>query len=340
MSQYPAENDLPLISVIIPVYNRESFICRALESVFSQSYPAGRMDVIVIDDGSTDNTSDIVKQYGRDIRYIRQENRGIASARNKGIAAAKGEVISFLDADDLWHKERLQKIAGVFNANMEIGMVYHSFSLIDGGDEIIHDNFYKAFGYTEGLSGRVSKEIFSGRIFCGGSSFAFTRKIIDKIYPVPEDVRRGVDYYIASISSCLADAVFMPGILGKYRYHGMNTTMHAGRDDIKKLAAVNNDFAHMRSRLIGKIAELGDSGGAVSAMDIVKRRRAQEEIFYHILRGERTEGIRLTPSLFTGNPGLNDLGRGLVVCLAALFIPAGLYPKLMNLHEMVKTRKF
>lgn len=93
------KSDFPLISVIIPLYNCESMIGEALDSVFAQTYP--NIEVIVVDDGSTDGSRKVVAQYA-EVQYIYQENQGPADARNNGIAYCKGEIIAFLDADDLF----------------------------------------------------------------------------------------------------------------------------------------------------------------------------------------------------------------------------------------------
>jgi glycosyltransferase involved in cell wall biosynthesis len=95
----------PTISVIIPVYNGEAFLPQAITSVRGQDYSP--LEIIVIDDGSTDGTPDLVKDLGGDIRYIYQEHRGPAAARNTGIKTANGELIAFLDVDDLWPPDKL-----------------------------------------------------------------------------------------------------------------------------------------------------------------------------------------------------------------------------------------
>ncbi len=95
----------PLVSVIIPVFNGEDFIADAVANVLSQNYPA--LEIIIVDDGSTDATAEIVSRLPADIRYFRQKNEGPASARNRGIRDASGEFIVFLDADDLWPENNL-----------------------------------------------------------------------------------------------------------------------------------------------------------------------------------------------------------------------------------------
>ena len=94
-----------LISVIIPTFNRVEFISEAIDSVLSQTY--SNFEIIVVDDGSTDNTKQLLTKYGSRITYDFQENKGVSSARNKGLDIAKGEWIAFLDSDDIWLPEKL-----------------------------------------------------------------------------------------------------------------------------------------------------------------------------------------------------------------------------------------
>lgn len=100
------KEERPLVSVIIPVFNAEQFIGEAVENVLSQNYPA--LEIIIINDGSTDNSEAIIKNLPVDIRYFSQDNCGPSAARNKGIQDASGEFITFLDADDIWHPLKLQ----------------------------------------------------------------------------------------------------------------------------------------------------------------------------------------------------------------------------------------
>lgn len=121
----------PLVSVIIPAYNVEKVIVDALDSVYAQTYRP--IEVIVIDDGSTDNSSEIINNYkksisklGRDgdLLYIRQKNSGPSRARNTGINAATGECIAFLDADDLWMDDKLDKQMQLFRKDSKIDIVF------------------------------------------------------------------------------------------------------------------------------------------------------------------------------------------------------------------------
>lgn len=96
----------PRFSVIIPAYNSAATLARAIDSVLAQSYPA--QEIIVIDDGSTDGTSEVATRYAGKLRYIRQDNAGVSNARNQGAQVACGDWIAFLDADDWYHPDRLR----------------------------------------------------------------------------------------------------------------------------------------------------------------------------------------------------------------------------------------
>lgn len=100
-------------SVLIDTYNHERFIEKAIVSVLEQDFPAADRDIIVVDDGSTDRTSEIVRRFEPRVRYIRKENGGQASAFNAGIPECRGEIIAFLDGDDYWLPGKLSRVAEV-----------------------------------------------------------------------------------------------------------------------------------------------------------------------------------------------------------------------------------
>jgi glycosyltransferase involved in cell wall biosynthesis len=111
----------PLVSVIVPVFNGERFLGQALESIMAQDYAP--FEVIVVDDGSTDGSAAISRSY-KDVRYICQENSGVAVAKNAGITAARGEFIAFLDHDDTWPPNKLRVQAGYLVDHPETGCVF------------------------------------------------------------------------------------------------------------------------------------------------------------------------------------------------------------------------
>lgn len=109
-----------LISCIVPVFNGERYLREALESIFHQSYHP--LEVIIVDDGSTDGTAAVAAAYGEKVTYLRQDNAGPAAARNLGLSVSHGEFVAFLDADDLWHQEKLARQMARFQARPELEM--------------------------------------------------------------------------------------------------------------------------------------------------------------------------------------------------------------------------
>jgi glycosyltransferase involved in cell wall biosynthesis len=110
--------DRPLISCIVPVYNGERYLAEALDSILAQSYRP--LEILVVDDGSTDRTPAVIASYGSAVRALRQANLGHAAARNRGIAAAEGAFLAFLDADDRWHPAKLERQMARFTARPEL----------------------------------------------------------------------------------------------------------------------------------------------------------------------------------------------------------------------------
>lgn len=119
-----------LVSVIVPCYNQGRFVGEALASVFGQTY--ARVEVILVDDGSTDDLQAALKPFAgrRSLRVIRQENRGLAAARNRGLAEAQGSLLQFLDADDWLDPEKLARQVAVLAAHPEVGLVYSDYYLV------------------------------------------------------------------------------------------------------------------------------------------------------------------------------------------------------------------
>jgi glycosyltransferase involved in cell wall biosynthesis len=109
------------ISVIIPVYNCERYVGEAVESVIRQSYRP--MEIILIDDGSTDGSSEAIKRFGSQVRYIYQPNNRQGAARNRGVEMATGEFLAFLDADDLWLEDKLKIQMSAFDADARLEAV-------------------------------------------------------------------------------------------------------------------------------------------------------------------------------------------------------------------------
>lgn len=120
---------MPKISVIIPVYNGEPYIRSALESVLSQTY--SDFEIIIVDDGSSDRSQEVITGIQGPIEYCTQENSGVAVARNRGFLRSHGELIAFLDQDDRWHPDKLAIQVARLDGRSDLGIVYSDVDIID-----------------------------------------------------------------------------------------------------------------------------------------------------------------------------------------------------------------
>lgn len=141
----------PLISVVIPTFNYGRYIAEAIRSALGQTLKSA--EVIVVDDGSADDTAEIVAGFGDAVRYIRQENSGVCVARNRGVAESSGELIAFLDADDIWEPTKLEKQAELFERDGRIGLVHC------GMREFDTDTGETIALHTDGMEGDVADEL-------------------------------------------------------------------------------------------------------------------------------------------------------------------------------------
>ena len=123
------ERDTPLVSIIIPNYNHAKYVGDAICSVLNQDYRD--FEIIVVDDGSTDNSREVITKFGEQVRYIWQENQGLSAARNTGIKSAKGSVIGVLDADDMYEPAFLTTMISALRENPDADGIYCGYQFVD-----------------------------------------------------------------------------------------------------------------------------------------------------------------------------------------------------------------
>jgi len=145
--------DNQLVSVIIPVFNYDRFLGEAIESVLSQTHQY--LEVIVVDDGSTDRSSEVAKSFAdRGVRYCHQVNAGIGPARNKGVELAQGEFLAFLDADDRWPAEKIERQLRAFASDPSLEMCFGQAVQLQNGPQWeagVKDNKLPASGLVPGM---------------------------------------------------------------------------------------------------------------------------------------------------------------------------------------------
>jgi len=216
------------VSVVIPTHNHVAFLPEALESVFAQRLQP--REVIVVDDGSTDGTDEVLWRYASRIRALRQPNRGVASARNVGASIASGDLLAFLDADDLWLPPKLEWQVAHLGRDPELGLVHCGVEEVDAEGRFLRRRL-------DGMEGWVSREmLFFGRgvILGGGSAAVVPRAIFETAGGFDERLSTSADWdlYYRVAERCRVG--FVPEVLVRYRVHGgnMHRNVHAMATDM------------------------------------------------------------------------------------------------------------
>jgi glycosyltransferase involved in cell wall biosynthesis len=262
----------PAVTVLIDTYNHERFIEEAIVSVLEQDFPAAEVDVLVVDDGSTDRTPEIVRKFEPQVRLLRKANGGQASAFNAGIPEAQGEFVAFLDGDDWWAKEKLSVVMNYLAGRPHVGIVGHG----------IHE-FDSDTGQTTSTVPRHAREISldtvpNGRFFrqmmCffGTSRVTIRRNILSHVLPVPESLVVEADEFMSIMSAAYSASGLIQRPLTFYRLHSDNLFQVRTKDEVKQrriqkvltvLAEelrIRLDSAAIAPEIIGAIVEPLDVG--------------------------------------------------------------------------------
>ncbi|OGW85168.1 MAG: hypothetical protein A3C35_07185 [Omnitrophica bacterium RIFCSPHIGHO2_02_FULL_46_11] len=214
----------PKVSVLIPAYNMASYLSEAIESVFRQTFKD--FELIVIDDGSTDNTREIVSRFkNHRIDYYYQDNQGRAAARNTGLHLAKGQYVAFLDADDVWNPDRLDRGVAALDSTPELGLVHGEVEVIDekGTQDLKRTAQIRKYYQAERKKGsghlRLLDKcaIFSSAILLR-REYAVQVGDYDTAFPIYEDY----DWYLR-FSFCYPIGLINGPPIAKHRLHSENS---------------------------------------------------------------------------------------------------------------------
>lgn len=243
------------VSVLIDTYNHERFIEQAIVSVLEQDFPSSDREFLVVDDGSTDCTPEIVKRFSPQVRLLRKENGGQASAFNAGIPECKGEIIAFLDGDDWWASSKLSRVVQALSEDPSVGIVGHGIVNVqrDGSEqaETLREGFRFRANTMEGA------RLFRRRgAFLGTSRMTIRASLLHRIGNVPEAVEIQADEYLFTLASVLAEAQILPEALTFYRRHGANRFEIADQDP-QKLRRKQKSLAILASSLLRQLENLG-----------------------------------------------------------------------------------
>jgi glycosyltransferase involved in cell wall biosynthesis len=241
-----------LVSIIINNYNYACFLKQAIDSALNQTYPL--TEVIVVDDGSSDESREIIANYGNRIISVLKKNGGQASALNAGVLASRGEILCFLDSDDFFYPDKVTQVIEFLCAtgvNSKPIMLHHRVAVKNhAGDDIVgmitdltHQSpmnlysFAKRYHFPQYLAGPTT-------------GISINRMLADKLFPIPEKgVRTSADDFLVFGSFLLADVYSMDKRLSEYRVHSSNNWYHSNRQKTREFHDVLDKY--LNTKLIG-----------------------------------------------------------------------------------------
>lgn len=240
----------PVVSIVMATYNFERFLPRAIESALAQDYPADALDIVVVDDGSTDRTPQVVEPYLDLVRYFRQENGGLLSTVNRGLAEARGEFISLLSGDDEFMPGKTRAQVDFLLARPEVGMVYADLQVVDDDGRELHPSLWRAANLHQ-VSGRCFGSLLTKNVISGGAMM-FRSSLKPEFHPLPPDAA-WEDWYISLRIAAVAEIDYLPQAVYRYRYHGQNMNLGAKGD--KMAGLLRTELVFRRSLLAGLRAD-------------------------------------------------------------------------------------
>lgn len=292
-------SDKPLVSVVITTYNQAAYIEQTLQSVLEQTYEP--VEIIVVDDGSTDDTPLLLAPFAGRVTVIRQENRGVAGSRNRGILAARGELIAFLDGDDLWEADKLSVQVAVARSHPGSGLIVANGVQFDGSG-VIADSliFLPESGRKPGeyiASGSYYEEFLGECVVASTSQVMIPARVFAEIGLSNGMFSGSSDYDLYLRIAERYDVTFINRSLVRWRYL---PTSVSGPRQRRRFRYLPEEMAVLRQHLRGCRQECRSL-----VEGIISRRLAQgaESLYYFGAAGERLFASRILLRLLWENRG-------------------------------------
>jgi glycosyltransferase involved in cell wall biosynthesis len=227
---------VPEVSVIIPAYNSAHFLPAALDSVLAQTYR--NLEILVIDDGSTDDTEAVMRGYGPPVRYLRQVNGGVASARNRGIQESRGRYVAFLDADDTWHSHKLQRQLEELARRPECRLCYSAFTLVRS--DLTPLGTRRSVRHASALEDLLLRGNIVGSI----CTVVCERSLLKASHQFDPALSQCADWDMWVQLATLTDFLYVDEPLVTYRQHTMNMSRNAPLLEHDSLRVLEKGFAN------------------------------------------------------------------------------------------------
>lgn len=205
----------PLVSVVVATFNGSRWVARTLDSILAQSWAP--LEVLVCDDGSTDDTPDVLARYADRVTVLRQENAGVSAARNHGARHARGQWIAFLDHDDLWDADMLERQLAAVAGRPGAGLVFGDSLLIDADGRVLG----RRGRYLDYRDGHVLTELLHGN-FIPIETAVLPTRVFRELGGFDEDLRYLEDYDLYLRLAARHPVVFQPRPVARYRIHDHN----------------------------------------------------------------------------------------------------------------------
>ena len=270
----------PLVSVVIPVYNSEEFLSQAIDSVLAQRYQP--IEVIAVDDGSTDNSPSILRGYSKKIKFFRQPNSGSAVARNKGINESSGKFIAFLDADDVWHPDKTRIQISHLMEHPQVSVVYADLlKTADSRGQEIDRFLMQSIESAVNINPAGSGWLYTDLIRESGphtSSVIIRRSLVDKVGLFDMQFRKGQDYDYWIRASRETEFHQLTPKLSVYRIHKEGIT---GKPSPENFGAIVIESA---------LERFGRTGPDGSKLSVVEVRRRLSELWFQFAYLHETKG--------------------------------------------------
>ncbi len=263
-------------TIIVNNYNYARFLPRAIESALAQTYPW--TEVIVVDDGSTDDSRAVIRSYGDRVVPVFKENAGQASALNSGFARCGGRAVIFLDADDTLHPDIVERVVACFQADPSVVRVQYRLAVIDAAGTPTGMLKPPLTGWMP--SGDLRREVllYADDIpWLPTSGNAFSADMLRRIFPIPEDAYRiCADFYLSNLSPLFGRVISLAETGGYYRVHGSNHHAKAQLDlqqTRQIIVRTRQTHGHIRdhAQRLGLTDTLGEGVAALSTTFVANR---------------------------------------------------------------------
>jgi glycosyltransferase involved in cell wall biosynthesis len=238
----------PLVSIVITTFNQAQYIAETVLSALNQTYP--NLELIVVDDGSTDDTGARLEPFRDRVNLVRQHNQGVAASRNTGVCAAKGELIAFLDGDDLWERDKVAVQAAAYQAHPRSGLIAVDACIFSGAEVLRRSTlpWGSTLSRVEGApsTGRFYEQLLQCQLISTTSQVMIPARVLHAVGPSDGQFKYSSDYDLYLRIASQYDLTFVPQVLTLWRYL---STSASGPADFRRFRYLAEDVDVLRKHL-------------------------------------------------------------------------------------------